>query len=198
MDDTLRLFVAIELRDEVKAGLAAAQAGLKAQGVAVRWTDPAAAHLTLKFLGSAPASQIPAIAGALAEAARRHGPLALHTTGLGVFPHERAPRVVWLGVAGEIDKLRALQADVERFVAPLGWATERRAFSPHLTLGRSEKSATAPQLQQTGAAVAAARKPPAITWTVSAVTLMRSELLRGGAQYSAVARYSLTAPMPLL
>ncbi len=198
MDDTLRLFVAIELPDEVKAALKAAQVALGAQELAVRWVDPAGTHLTLKFLGAAPADQAAAIAAAVGQAASAHRSFDLRTTGLGVFPHGRAPRVVWLDVDGAIDELRALQADVERFVAPLGFPTERRAFSPHLTLGRSDKNARPAQLQATGAAVAAARPPAAVQWTVSAVTLMRSELLRDGARYSAVARHALTANMPLL
>lgn len=198
MDNTLRLFVAIELPDEVKATLEAVRAGLAAQELAVRWVDPAGAHLTLKFLGAAPADQAPAIAAAVGQAARAHRSFELRTTGLGVYPHGRAPRVVWLGVDDAIDALRALQADVERFVAPLGFPPERRAFSPHLTLGRSDKNARPAQLQATGAAVAAVRPPAAVHWTVSAVTLMRSELLRGGARYSAVARHALTANLPLL
>lgn len=198
MDDSLRLFIAVELPDEVKTVLEAARTELAAQGLAVRWVDPAGAHLTLKFLGSAPASEAPAIGAAIGQAAAAHRPFTLHTTGLGVFPHGRAPRVVWLGVDGAIEELRALQADVERLVAPLGFPTERRAFSPHLTLGRSDKQASPAQLRATGAAVAAGRQPPVVRWTVGAITLMRSELLRGGARYSAVARHTLTANMPLL
>jgi 2'-5' RNA ligase len=117
----------------------------------------------------------------------------LHTANLGVFPRPQAPRVVWLGVDGELAKLRALQADVERFVAPLGFPAEQREFSPHLTLGRTDKGARTQELAAIGSAVAGAVPPARVTWEVSQVALMRSELLREGARYTALRRLALGA-----
>ncbi|HSH77232.1 MAG TPA: RNA 2',3'-cyclic phosphodiesterase [Herpetosiphonaceae bacterium] len=194
MEETLRLFIAIELPDEVRAVLAEAQRRLQGQGLAVRWVDVAGAHLTLKFLGATPGNRVEAIEAALQRAARLHAPLMLRTAGLGVFPRPNEPRVVWIGVEGDVARLRALHGDVERYVAPLGYPTEKRPFSPHLTLGRTVKGATRPEFTKIGTAVAAAEAPPAAMWPVGMVSLMRSELRPSGAFYTAMAHISLDTP----
>lgn len=194
MDSSLRLFIAIELPPAVRAALSAARVQLEKHGpLPVRWANPEGAHLTLKFLGETPAEQVEPILAALERVVGLHDPFSLHTAELGVFPRPQAPRVVWLGVDGEVAKLRALQADVERFVAPLGFPTEQRPFSPHLTLGRTDKSARTQEIAAIGSAVAGAIPPTRVTWEVSQVALMRSELLREGARYTAVQRLVLDA-----
>ena len=194
MDESLRLFIAIELPPTVRAALAAARVQLEKNGrLPVRWANPEGAHLTLKFLGETPAEQVEPMIAALERAVGLHNPFSLHTADLGVFPRPQAPRVVWLGVDGEIAKLRALQADVERFVAPLGFPTEQRAFSPHLTLGRADKSTRTQDLAAIGKAVAGADPPARVTWDISQVALMRSELLREGARYTALRLLALGA-----
>ncbi len=194
MDETLRLFIAIELPDEVQAVLAEARKRLAGRTLAVRWVDVAGAHLTLKFLGATPAHRVEAIKEAVQTVARLHAPFMLRTAGLGVFPRPNEPRVVWIGVEGDVPRLRALHADVERYVAPLGYPTEKRPFSPHLTLGRTVKGATRPEFATIGAAVAAAEAPPAAMWPVGVISLMRSELGPGGARYTAMARVNLDTP----
>ena len=191
MDGTLRLFIAIQLPPPVQAALAAARARLEAHALAVRWVDPAGAHLTLKFLGAAPREQVEAIVAATQEATRLHRPFTLTTTRLGLFPGPKEPRVIWLGVGGALAELQSLRDDVERFVAPLGYPTERRPFNPHLTLGRTAKGAGRSQLAAIGPAVAAAPEAAPVAWPVSTVNVMRSELLAGGARYTPVARLDL-------
>ncbi len=187
MDNSLRLFIAIELPPPVQEAMAAARERLERNALAVRWVNPADAHLTLKFLGATPEERVAAIVAAMEAAVQAHNPFTLATAGLGVFPRPKEPRVVWLGVNGALAELRGLQADVERFVAPLGYPTERRPFSPHLTLGRTAKGASLAQLAAIGAAVAAASAGPPVTWSVSTINLMRSELGAGGARYTTLA-----------
>jgi 2'-5' RNA ligase len=194
MEETLRLFIAIELPDDVQAVLSDARRRLEGHGLAVRWVDVAGAHLTLKFLGATPGHRVEAIEAAMQTVARLHAPFVLRTAGLGVFPRPNEPRVVWIGVEGDVARLRALHADVERYVAPLGYPTEKRPFSPHLTLGRTVKGATRPEFAKIGAAVGVAAAPPAAMWPVGAVNLIRSELRPGGARYTAMARISLDTP----
>ncbi len=185
-DNTLRLFIAIELPDEVKRTLRAARTPLEQQRLRVRWVDPDGIHLTLKFLGAVPEQQVDGIVDAIRASAREHQPFTLHTAGIGVFPNARAPRVVWVGVGGMLAELRALQAAIENHVSPLGYPMERRSFSPHLTLGRTEKTATGAELSAIGRAATVAATPPSTTWEVNAVSLMRSELRPRGARYSAI------------
>ncbi len=185
-NETLRLFVAIDLPPEVKRLLGELQAQLRQHTDAVRWSDPAGTHLTLKFLGSVPAPRVDAIVAALRSAAGPLGSFQLQTGALGVFPNPRRPRVIWLGVGGELQALHQLQSAVEQEIAPLGFPTEERAFSPHLTLGRSPKDPSPAAFAAMRHAVEQTKVLRTVGWQVAEAVLMRSELLPGGARYTPV------------
>ena len=187
MDETQRLFVAIDLPDEVKTLLRSLQAQLGRHTRAVRWADPDGTHLTLKFLGAVQVAQIEAVTQGMHAAARGHAPLTLRTEALGGFPNGQRPRVLWLGVAGDLDALGAVKDAVEREIAPLGFPTEQRPFAPHLTLGRSHKDPRPAELAEIGRALAQTAAPAPVAFEVRELVLMRSELRPGGARYTPVA-----------
>jgi RNA 2',3'-cyclic 3'-phosphodiesterase len=193
MEHDLRLFIAIDLPEDVKRLLGELQARLRQHTQALRWGDPRGTHLTLKFLGSTPAGAVPRIVAALEQAVAGRSTFALHTERLGVFPNLKRPRVVWLGVGGDLPALRSLQADVERYVAPLGFPTEQRVFSPHLTLGRSLKDPSPAQLASIGHALQQTEVLQSIVLSVNGIVLMRSELRPQGAHYTALAQVQLDA-----
>ncbi len=186
MSESWRLFIALHLPSEVIAALDTAQRRLRTTvppGI-VSWVTPHSIHLTLKFLGDVPLNQRDTIAEALTTVARAHVPFDLSTGGLGCFPHQRNPRVVWIGVQGQLNVLQLLRDAVEEVIAPLGYPTEERPFSPHLTLGRVRRDAQRSTVQTLGAAIASATAPPSVTWTVTDVGLFRSELKPTGAVYT--------------
>ncbi|NLE52367.1 MAG: RNA 2',3'-cyclic phosphodiesterase [Chloroflexi bacterium] len=190
MAEMLRLFVAITLPSAILESLAAIQQRLSADtphGV-VRWVDPRGIHLTLKFLGDAPAAQQPELERALDHAAGEQQPFELVLSELGCFPSERRPRVVWVGLAGALPELHALRDDVERTITPLGYPTEDRPFSPHLTLGRVRREASASQASLLGGQVVRSKQMETRAWRVSSVSLMQSELSPGGATYTELHR----------
>src|SRR2546430_513231 len=102
MADQLRLFIAIELLQEVIEALAALQQRLQPldRSRAVRWTAVESSHLTLKFLGETPADRQTAIVAAMQEAAKGHSSFDLAIQGVGCFPNLRKPRIVWAGLEG--------------------------------------------------------------------------------------------------
>lgn len=189
----LRLFVAIDLPDEVKALLAEIQSRLRAHTTALHLSDPSGTHLTLKFLGNVAAERVDAVAEALRLAAAASRPFALRTADLGVFPNPRRPRVVWLGVAGDLAELSRLKDAVEATIAPLGFPAEARPFSPHLTLGRSPKQPIGADLLAIAAAVGATEVPRVAHFGASEVVLMRSEPTPRGARYTPLAAARLDA-----
>lgn len=191
MDESLRLFIAIDLPDEVKALLRELQTTLGRATQAVRWSDPNGTHLTLKFLGNTPASAVDQIVSGMQQATGDVQAFQLQTAGLGVFPNPKRPRVVWLGVEGDITRLNQLHTQIEQHVAPLGFPTEQRAFSPHLTLGRSHKDPRPAEQAQIGQAVTGAAAPRRVEFAVREVVLMRSELRPSGARYTPVAHVPL-------
>lgn len=190
MAETLRLFVATVLPATILESLAAIQQRLRADtphGV-VRWVDPRGVHLTLKFLGDVPADQQPELEQALNEAAGDRQPFNLVLSELGCFPSVRRPRVVWVGLAGELPQMHALRDEVERTISPLGYPTEDRPFSPHLTLGRVRREASASQASLLGGQVIRSQQMDTRAWRVESVSLMQSELSPGGATYTELHR----------
>lgn len=132
----MRTFIAIELDDAIRQRLAAAQDRLRAAGCNVRWVKPEQMHLTLKFLGEIEEEAVDGVAAAMAAAAAGGKPFALTLAGLGAFPPRGAPRVVWAGAEEPSGTLAALHKRLEHQLARLGFERERRAYRPHLTLGR--------------------------------------------------------------
>jgi len=183
--EQIRTFIAIELPDEVRAALDRLQNGLKSERQPfVRWVHPGGIHLTLKFLGDMGAGKVPEIREAMAKACRGVTSFRLALNGLGVFPNFRSPRVVWVGLVGEVEKLSALQACLEQALNPLGFAPEDRAFTPHLTLGRLREGTTREERLGFGELVASMRSEGMPSFEVSAISLMRSKLMPSGAIYS--------------
>jgi len=196
MSEAWRLFVALELPEEIRSHLRALQEDLKRRtpGRAVRWVDPAGIHLTLHFLGDVERGRVEALDGALGAAARGRAPFELATGGLSCFPNARRPRVVWVGLGGQLAPLGALHAAVERELGALGFEPEDRAFHPHLTLGRVRQEAARPAVEELARVLQGAAAEPSPPFRVADVILFRSELRPSGAVYSALHHAPLAAP----
>ncbi len=137
----IRAFAAILLPEDYQNGLAdlIRRCGPAAPG-RLGWTRPRSWHLTLKFLGDVPenASGGPADIGAVIEALAdvSFAPFSLRGAGAGYFPDAVSPRVVWTGIEEGKMECAELAGRIDGALAPLGFAKERRPFSPHLTLAR--------------------------------------------------------------
>jgi RNA 2',3'-cyclic 3'-phosphodiesterase len=136
MVNGMRTFIAIPLPEKCREMLGEMQRKLRAAEAEVRWTPIPSIHLTLKFLGEIDPAVVPRIAQSLRSVSKLQTALNLRMKGLGCFPHQRNPRVVWCAIQGDTEQLLHLQEGVERVCAEYGLAPEDRPFSPHLTLGR--------------------------------------------------------------
>lgn len=190
MQDVWRLFAAIELPDEVRERVAEVAARLRTAGWRARWANPAGVHLTLKFYGNVPRDRIDGLRTSLRSAVVPVAPFSVQARGAGVFPGLRRPRVLWLGVDGQLDRLKALQRVVEDASAAEGFAPEERAFNPHLTVARfqPEDLASLDDLDRRLREIAAL---PGLDVPVANVTLFRSELRRTGAVYTPIEAFPL-------
>lgn len=191
--EALRLFVAVELPADVREAVASIQKRLSAldPNRAVRWTAVDHIHLTLKFLGETAPDKRPAIEAAMREAIRGSQPFYLSVKGVGCFPDLRKPRIVWVGTAGDLETLQSLRDAVERTISPLGYPTESRPFSPHLTVGRARQEASRSALGALGDAVGKLKVEPGPDWPIRAISLMRSDLKPSGAVYTRLAEVPL-------
>lgn len=182
-----RVFLALPVSPEVGAELKA----VRRDEAALRWTDPAGYHITLRFLGEIVQDQLEAARQAAdAAAARCAGPLRLKAEGVGSFPNARQARVIWAGVAGETDRLRGLWSELERQLASRGFPPERRAFSPHVTLARSRGGPLPSFLQ-------ACSDRCFGEWEAAELLVMESRLGPAGARYAVRHRARLGGPAAL-
>ena len=195
---TWRTFIAIELDEELQSNLKQVQDLLRGQlsPHSVRWVRPDGIHLTLKFLGDTPTSRLDEIRIAVARAAAEVEPFAFTVAGVGCFPNSRQPRVVWVGLQEPTGALARLREAVEAHVAPLGFPTERRSFSPHLTLGRVQRHASRSEVREIGQVVATREIGTLDTMTVTEVCHIKSDLRPSGAVYTTLfgARLGETRP----
>jgi RNA 2',3'-cyclic 3'-phosphodiesterase len=186
-----RLFIAIPLPERIQEQVARYSATLSSHDWPVRWVGADSAHLTLHFVGDTPPER--------GELLRMGLPIAVAKLALGVFPHFGQPRVLWLGLTGETERLIALQAEIGRQLAKLDFEVDMRPPHPRITLGRVRDNPPA----NLGAQVQAAYADPAFaamnadadgTFTVSEVHLVRSFIERGGARHEIVTRCRLAQP----
>jgi RNA 2',3'-cyclic 3'-phosphodiesterase len=135
----VRLFVALEIPAAVRDNLAAQIKELRDLPAPwadkrLRWVRPENLHVTLKFIGEVDAAKLDGIRSAL-TAICLDAPVDLHLRGLGFFPDEKYPRVLWVGLNAS-GNLPALVRDIDRALEGHGIARDERAFTPHLTLAR--------------------------------------------------------------
>lgn len=183
--EQIRSFVAIELPEEVRKGLARLRDELERdEHRFVKWVDPGGMHLTLKFLGNIPSKRVTEVTGAMEEATQGIYPFRLEISGLGAFPGLKQVRVFWVGIGGEVDKLSKLQQTIDAALAALGFAREERPFVPHLTLARIRQGASPPERRSFGELVDSTIFEEKYPVEVEAVNLMKSQLTPVGAVYT--------------
>lgn len=130
----IRAFVGVRIDRSVVEALSRLQSELRSQLGGLRWVALQNLHLTLKFFGEVSDAKIPLISAALEEVGRSLPRFSMESRGIGVFPDIKNPRVLWVGV--EARPLVMAAEAVEAAVEPLGFEREKRAFEPHLTVGR--------------------------------------------------------------
>ena len=135
-EDLCRLFFGFELPRETSATAASLRTLVGDPRKAVRWVKGRNIHLTLRFLGATPRTAVDEIVASVTKHLIKPGPLELTIEGTGIFPAATRPRVIWIGLTGDIAGLQALEESVHEAVGPLGFPRQDREFSPHITLGR--------------------------------------------------------------
>lgn len=188
----VRCFVALPLDAGLIPKLRQIQQSLRKSvpADAVRWVGEEQMHLTLKFFGDTPSAQIPNLVRALQKSCAGLPSFQLEARGLGCFPNARQPRVVWVGIQGDRERLLELQSRIERQTQSWGSHEETRAFSPHLTLGRI-KSRQPGEVRGLGNAIQNHPQESLGTWTAQQVLLIQSRLNPQGSQYTPLAEVKL-------
>ncbi len=182
-NNPLRLFFAIELSAEARGHVAEHIARLQENesGRGARWNRVENLHITLKFLGEAPAARVENIACGARKVAREFAPFELSVSGAGSFPPRGAARVLWLGIEDENGRLAALQRRLEDELVGEGFAREGREFNPHLTIARTNRMSAGDSRRL---AQLHAEKDFAASFEAHEFVIMRSELGANGSRYT--------------
>lgn len=130
----MRLFVGINLPNEIKQTLLEFQTELRHLGVIGSWKSQDNFHITLEFLGELDLDNIPTLTETLSKVARNHNPFKLNIAGLGAFPSINRPQTYWTAVSGSLNELNRLQNEIHIELTRNGYVLEDRKFKPHITL----------------------------------------------------------------
>ena len=180
----LRAFIAVDLPFEIRDAIGRAMAPLqKGIGSIVRWVAMENMHLTLKFLGDVSPSNVEMLSQMLQAEADLFNCFDLRLSGLGSFPNLKRPRVIFIGIQAP-PTLEALQRGIESASRRLGYESEERGFSPHLTIGRLRQNVTATEQQAIRRALEETRIDSLGTARVDSVHLYKSDLKPSGSVYT--------------
>ena len=183
MSETFRAFIAVDLPETVRLFLTEVQETLKSYEMPVKWVRPQNIHLTLKFLGDTDTAQTARILAAMTFAAKDCPGVSLTAKNIGVFPDLKRPRVVWVGVNGQLEILKNLQGTLDGHLADLNFPEDRRSFSAHLTLGRVKGKIVSTRLKT---AIEGLKGFESELFEVDRIVLFKSELRPTGAVYTPV------------
>jgi 2'-5' RNA ligase len=184
----MRLFVAIELTQEIRDELTAFLSELRDASPKAKWVRAENLHVTLKFLGETDLGKLAKVQQALSSI-HDENLVTLNFRGLGFFPNERRPRVFWVGMEAS-NNLNALAETIDREMHTLGFPPENRPFTPHLTLARFEPPGLPPEL---GIAAKNNATREFGSLTAGDFHLIESKVKRTGAEYTTVQSHRFVA-----
>ncbi len=192
---SIRLFVAVELSGEARAKVSGVIERVVESGAKnLRAVRPEAVHLTLKFLGDVRSDRVDELVDALRQVAGTRPSFAAALSGAGVFPSPARARVLWLGIGGDTVALGELHLGIEDAVASLGFARDRKPFSPHLTVARLGERASRADRLLAADTLANAPHPDGVEIPVRSIAVMQSTLSTSGAIHQRLATLPLGLP----
>ncbi len=194
-EDVIRTFIAVDLPSSVldALGQISAQLQSKLPDTAVRWVNVEKMHLTLKFLGDVSLENVGMVERILKSEAAKRPVMEIGIGRIGAFPKMRHPRVIWIGVEAP-SELFDLRRGIEDGVARLGYNYDKYEFTPHLTLGRISRKASATDVRNVGNVLHDYHVGFLGVARIDAVHLYRSDLHPDGATYTRLFSANLTDP----
>lgn len=135
----MRLFVGIDLPNELKQTLLEFQSELRQLGINGSWKSQENFHITLEFLGELEPDHIPTLTETLSKVVRNTKPFQLNIGGVGAFPSLNRPNTLWTAISGSLSELNRLRDELHSELAKNGFLLEDRKFKPHITVASRPK-----------------------------------------------------------
>ncbi|MBW1668964.1 MAG: RNA 2',3'-cyclic phosphodiesterase [Deltaproteobacteria bacterium] len=186
----IRSFLAFELPPDIKSVVERTSSELSRSDLDVRWVKPGNIHLTIIFLGNIKEEAVEEVGARAKKVCKEFAPFAISLEGMGCFPNNRSPRVLWLGLEGDLEKMSRFRDSLQAELKPLGVKQEKRPFKPHLTLGRFRKVKKANSTLEKLLSDYSDLKSPVCS--LNELVLFRSDLRPGGAVYTKLLAFPLS------
>lgn len=184
----VRTFIAVVLPQNVKQAIGSVESQLRKSAPRVRWVPPENLHITLKFLGNVDSERLPDVEAAVRAAVSELEPFRINFKGAGAFPNQRSPRVIWIGVEGDVSLLMEAAERVDKELVRIGFEAEVRPFKGHVTIGRCRDD-------KDGVGLTDALKSIGVLelgyMVVDNIVVMKSELRPEGPIYSEIAEIKM-------
>lgn len=184
-----RTFVAVSVSPDVINRINEIVLELSRGVEGVKWVAPENLHFTLKFLGDVQDTDLHEVCSAVAGATEELAPFDVALSGAGAFPSAERPRTVWIGAGEGEEQFVELYDRVDKALRKLGFRSETRKFTPHVTVGRIRKSN--PTLAQLTEHLEAHAATELGTIPVDEVLIFSSELDSDGPHYHVLGRAPL-------
>jgi RNA 2',3'-cyclic 3'-phosphodiesterase len=180
----IRTFIAVDPPSSIQQAIQKSVNDLRQLvGVSVRWVPARNIHLTLKFLGEISPANVEILIQMLRAEADACPAFDISIGGFGSFPNPKRPRTLFIGVQAPAG-LEALQGGIESACSRLGYESDPRPFSPHLTIGRVRDRIPPEALQKIRRALEETKIDSLGIVRVDSVHLYKSELKLGGPVYT--------------
>lgn len=184
----IRTFIAVDPGKSIRERLILLQQKLMRAGTEVKWVEADNLHVTLLFLGEVENREIASVCKVVQQTAGEMPAFSMSVEGVGCFPNERRPRILWAGVGEGAQALVDLHAALEEPLQELGYRREERRYTPHLTLGRVKSDRPVADLAESLARNAGWKAGEV---DISHLLVMSSELKSNGPEYTVLARARL-------
>jgi 2'-5' RNA ligase len=186
----IRSFLAFELSAEMRSTVSGVYENVRNSRLEVRWVRPQGIHITVVFMGDVREEDIAAIGNEMGKGCSEFSPFHASLKGMGCFPNCRNPRVIWIGLEGEIERMSNFREDLQKRLVPFGVKTEKRGFNPHLTLGRFKRPSR--DESEVGELIDKHKDVTSPVCSLHELVLFKSDLKPGGAIYTKVLSWPLS------
>ena len=182
-----RTFISIPVPNEVQTKKNMLYTTLERCPSKINWVKNKQLHITVKYLGNTPETAYSKIIDSLSDITKSINPFEVFIKGTGCFPSFKRPKVLWMGVNGDLDSLSNLFLKVEKTLEPLGFSIDNQEYVPHITIAKIKY----PQKYTPDISEFSNSYYDPIVFNVDRVQFLSSELLSSGAVHSLLKSFPL-------
>lgn len=186
----IRCFLAFELPRDIRDVVFRVSQEVRRFPLDVRWVQPKSMHLTVVFLGQIKEAILGFVGDIASSLCQASAPFSLQLKGMGVFGGIRHPRVLYLGLTGDRERMARFRNDLQAGLEPLGIPQETRPYAPHLTLGRFRGKGAGPQ--DLSRILESYQDLSSSMCPLYELVLFKSDLKKTGAEYTPIASWPLS------